>query len=89
MANTCRGCGAKMRWARNESSGKNIPLDPEPVPDGNLVLVRCDPSEPMTVRALRKEDPDPDPSLPRYVAHFKTCPLADSFRRKDQGADAR
>lgn len=79
---TCSGCGTPMRWARNESTGKNIPLDPEPVPEGNLVMSHDPrPGGPFVVRMLRKGDPDPDPSMPRYVAHFATCPQADKFRK--------
>lgn len=77
----CRGCGAPMRWAQNISTGRNIPIDPEPVEDGNLVMVKPRVGGALQVRPLKAGDPGPDPSVPRYVAHFATCAMADQFRR--------
>lgn len=81
--NTCRGetCGATIRWARTED-GKVIPIDPDPVPGGPLVLTHLEPGAEVTrVRHLRRGEPDPDPSVPRYNPHHRTCPDADSFRK--------
>lgn len=75
----CRGCGAEMRWALTDK-GKGIPLDPEPVADGNLVLDSEAADGRPVVRYVRKgEDTG---ILPRYVAHFATCPEAKEFRKK-------
>jgi hypothetical protein len=54
--------------------GSRIPLDPEPVPDGNVVLTLH--GEAHVLRA--GEAPTGD----RYVSHFTTCPDADRWRRR-------
>jgi hypothetical protein len=82
---TCRGCGAAMVWVASTKGGK-VPLDPRPVPDGNLVFESAnglgEPSkagEP-TVRYLRKGDVVPSGTA-KYKSHFATCPEAGQFRR--------
>lgn len=75
----CRGCGSAMRWAVTDR-GKGIPLDPEPVDIGNLVLDGEEGDGRPRVRYVRKgEDTG---ILPRYVAHFVTCPEAKGFRKR-------
>jgi hypothetical protein len=46
----CRSCGAAIRWATTVN-GKRMPVDDEPVPDGNADPVRPDPGR---VRADRR-----------------------------------
>lgn len=76
---TCRGCGAEMRWALTDK-GRGIPLDPEPVETGNLVLADEAADGRPIVRYVRKGE---DTGIqPRYVSHFVTCPEAESFKRK-------
>lgn len=73
-ANTCRACGAPIRWAITTAKGRRIPLDPEPRPDGNLHLD-------YYVDYIAKDDPAPPPASQRYVAHFATCPKRARRRR--------
>lgn len=70
---TCATCGSPVRWARTAASGKRIPLDPRPRPDGNLAL-QGSPQRAVVV-------PTDSPIQPRYVTHFTTCPHADSHRK--------
>ena len=35
--NTCRSCGAPILW-RETHAGRRMPIDPEPVADGNVVI---------------------------------------------------
>lgn len=76
----CRGCQAPMTWALTDR-GKGIPLDPDPVPDGNLVQAgeNADDGR-MIVRYLAKGE-EPEPGVARYKTHFATCENADEFRR--------
>lgn len=68
-----------MLWATVEPSCKRLPLDPEPVDDGNLVLVVLEPGGVPIVRYVRKGE---DTGIaPRYVAHFTTCPDAADWRK--------
>ncbi len=77
----CRSCGAPILWAETEK-GKNIPIDPTPVQDGNLVLIlRKSGLPPITMFADRLDGK----GLPRYKSHFATCPNAGSHRKKSGG----
>lgn len=80
----CRSCGAEILWAQTER-GSSIPLDPVPDPRGNLVIEVDGPGDgwpPAHVRRTAvyvREGERPDE--PRYLAHFATCPQAESHRR--------
>ena len=72
---TCTTCGAPLRWVLT-SSGKLLPLDLEPVPDGNIAI---DPLErfrmvPPEARAAS--------TVPLFKSHFATCPNAGYHRVK-------
>jgi hypothetical protein len=75
----CRSCGARIRWARFTRSGKVVPLDADPVPGGNVVVVGEDRDGPLI--DLVSQAAPPLDSL-RYVNHFSTCPQADQWRRR-------
>ena len=72
----CRSCGAPIKWARTPK-GRRIPLDPDPVPDGNIVL-RGGVAHVDGPAAGGFFD---DGAGERYVSHFATCPNARSHRR--------
>jgi len=80
----CRSCGASITWAWT-LNGKRMPIDAEPVEDGNLeIAARNDEGEPV-VRYLSGGDRNPLPGfdlVPRYVSHFATCPNAQDHRKK-------
>lgn len=90
----CKSCQAPIRWGRTEK-GKGVPLDPEPVSDGNLlldpdagmVLVGGNPVAELPVRHLRRGE-DPGPDATRYRSHFATCPDADDWRGQGRGERA-
>jgi len=72
----CGSCGAPIRWERTVND-KPIPLDPEPVDDGNLGI-RDD------GKVYHLGDPEKGAlpiDVPRYKTHFATCPNAASHRR--------
>ena len=74
----CKSCRAPMIWARTEN-GKNVPLDAEPTPAGNIHL-RAD-----GVAVYVKKDQMDNPLFPperRYKSHYATCPHAPEHRRK-------
>lgn len=76
----CRSCQAPIVWAFT-TSGKRIPLDPDPVDDGNVVLsAAVSPGQAPTAIVLPVGQPTLDDD-PRYVSHFATCPNADTHRR--------
>jgi hypothetical protein len=67
----CRGCGADILWSMTEK-GKAIPVDPEPVLGGNLVL-ECFNALARVVK--------PDPRIKAYRSHFATCPEGIRWRK--------
>lgn len=81
--NTCKSCGAPIMWAET-AKGHRIPIDPEPVLGGNILLSHRDvePSLPplATVFAHAFENSDE----PTYKSHFATCPNASSHRRRNR-----
>lgn len=54
-----------------------IPLDVEPVDDGNIVLGRDD--DGPVAMYLRKDETT---TRDRYVSHFATCPHAAEHRKR-------
>jgi hypothetical protein len=68
----CKSCGKPILWAKTEK-GSRIPLDPTPVPNGNIDFFL--PSEAAVYMKA-------DPNVSRFVAHFVTCPDAAKHRRK-------
>lgn len=70
----CRTCHQRIVWART-AAGKAIPLDPDPVPGGNVVLVAGVATVLGPIAGAYSLDP------PRHQSHFATCPQADSHRR--------
>lgn len=69
---SCKKCEAPIVWGTT-SAGKAMPLDADPVPDGEWVLVAG--------KVRRFQTDDERLHRPRYRVHWKTCPNADEFRR--------
>lgn len=72
----CRSCGQPILWGKMTGTGATIPLDAEPDPDGNMVIVDG------KVHINRGGMFEPIWTGPRYKAHFATCPHAKKHRRK-------
>lgn len=73
----CRGCDRPVMWCQT-AKGSAIPLDPEPVESGNLVVVTGNPDGSGPRLALYARPMDDGP---RFVSHFVSCPRASAFRR--------
>jgi hypothetical protein len=76
---TCRSCGAEVVWAVTPG-GKRMPVDPEPVVDGNVHLDRRQNPPLAQVIGSAPTLYDEEPA-DVYVSHFATCPNADRHRR--------
>lgn len=70
---TCRSCGARITWLRT-MAGKAVPVDEDPVPDGNIVVL----GDSDTCQMLKKGE---ETTKPRYISHFATCPQAREWRK--------
>src|SRR5687768_11927283 len=79
-AGNCRTCDAPIRWVRSQTSGKLMPVDPEPAERGSIVKVGMGTDGVAIVAYLRKGQLDEFDDRPRYVSHFATCPDADEHR---------
>lgn len=73
---TCRSCSAPIRWEKTEN-GRNMPLDAEPSPAGNIYLRKG-----LALCVSAKNVPPPD--APLYLSHFARCPQAKKHRRGRQ-----
>lgn len=83
----CKSCGAPLRWAKT-GVGKRIPLDAEPVANGNIRLGLIGGIEyaivlpPADIACCQVD------GLPLYVSHFATCPNSAQHRRRQPGSEA-
>lgn len=77
----CRGCTAPMVWALTVNDSK-IPLDPDPVEEGQFYLVEQDDGSPLAVhvRNRKADDYEGQHDGLRYMPHHATCPKVDQFR---------
>jgi len=79
---TCRSCGAVVVWAVTPR-GKQMPVDVEPSPVGNLILVAPElQTDPPRVLMLHtdSERAEVEPGQLR-TSHFATCPNGPAHRR--------
>jgi len=76
-------CKAPVIWARTQT-GKLMPVDVEPSPDGNVRVFEVQGN--VHARVVTTEDAERmrrDPlAVPLRTSHFATCSRADSWRSK-------
>lgn len=73
------GCGAPIEWVIVAASGKRMPLDPEPVANGNIAFVAEGRVEVLSIAGGGLME-----DRPLYVSHFATCPRPERFRKKNR-----
>ena len=79
MSDKCKSCGASILWTETEQ-GRAMPVDPEPLALGNVVLSDSeDPRGPIRSSLVRRGERGEREG--RYVSHFVTCPNAKLHRR--------
>jgi hypothetical protein len=78
MPKKCSSCSAEIFWAQLPS-GRSMPVDAEPTPDGNVVLLHT-PEGSIKARVLKKGE-RPTPGAPLRSSHFSTCPNAKQHRK--------
>ena len=72
----CDSCGAEILWVKT-IKGKSMPLDAQPVVDGNIVLLKA-----AAVILSKEQLGQPGRDGPRYKSHFATCPNASQHRKE-------
>ena len=75
MSEQCRSCGARVMWVKT-SKGKKMPLDAEPVANGNLVMATLPDAIAVSY------DPTQHGGLSRFTSHFATCPQSAAWRKR-------
>jgi hypothetical protein len=75
-AETCRSCGAPVLWRRSEGFGRWAPIDAEPNPAGNVLLLSEGRYRVLGPPSLLEPEP---PGL-RYMPHVATSPHAPGWR---------
>lgn len=79
MPDRCSSCQAPIIWSVTET-GRKCPIDADPVPDGNLILVKQLIGPPL----MKVFNEKTHPNWPRrYVSHFATCAHAAEHRRRN------
>jgi hypothetical protein len=80
---TCTSCGAQILFVETEK-GRMNPLDPQPNPSGNVVIVKRISDGHEIAKTLGPWSGEEYHALPHYTSHFATCPhAADHRRRRD------
>jgi hypothetical protein len=71
----CKDCDRPIRWVKNRESGKNLPVDVQPVMDENprVVALFDDGAVLFPSAACAVED------TPLATVHFDTCPNRQRF----------
>lgn len=81
----CRSCNKSIIWCRSATTGKWLPVDEAPTPDGNVVLVPGErgPKGERVAEVYRDcySAKAHHPHARLYKAHHATCPQADSWRK--------
>jgi hypothetical protein len=76
---TCSSCRAPIFWAKSASTGKPMPIDAEPVDNGNLAI---DAGKAFLLNAEQRAAY----RGPRYRSHHASCPDAAKWRRPREAA---
>lgn len=71
----CKSCGKLLIWAKSAKSGVSLPLDADPVEDGNVYLV--DGLAHVKSGDLSEEFMQG----PTYQSHFGRCPFLGRHRK--------
>lgn len=88
MGQWCRSCGVAIEWAKTEA-GRWIPVDPEPVPGGNLKIDRTEwpprakvisKGEGALQLLLEADGESEEGEVLGHVSHFVSCPQAREWR---------
>lgn len=79
MSAACKSCSGAIEWAILPT-GKLMPLDAQPVADGNIAARRDDRGD-LVARVLKVGEQPADGER-RGTSHFATCPNAAAHRRR-------
>lgn len=83
----CRSCQQEIIWVRT-ASGKAMPVDAQPSPDGNVAVgpVRGLNGQAHRAGRVLRAGEEPAPGEARHRAHHWTCQFADRHRKPKAAA---
>ncbi len=73
----CRSCGKPIFFAVT-ANGKRMPVDPEPILTGSLIVTEHAGQEPTCAPAPLVH------SGPKYLSHFASCEFASRHRKSNR-----
>jgi hypothetical protein len=71
---SCSSCHASILWVKTAATGKAMPVDAAPSPEGNLILRDG-------IAYHESKIPEAERPIERYVSHFATCPNGPKHRK--------
>lgn len=78
----CRSCGERIIFAHVTTTGKAMPLDPEPnLTKGNVRVTFGGPKPQATVLGKRDAEAARAAGDTLYLSHFVNCPQANRYRK--------
>lgn len=85
----CNSCRAPIIWCETARKRERMPVDAEPVSNGNLALEqRWDGKQREFYLAAVPYEPLVHVGQPRYRSHFSSCPDAAAWRKRESIAVA-
>lgn len=82
----CASCNASIRWVTMGKSGKTMPLDAVPVPDGNTIIELLDDGGERAWVFGKDAAPE---NVHRFRSHFSTCEFAAQHRKPNAKPEAK
>lgn len=76
----CRSCGRPIHWAVSERWGTKMPIDVNPVPDGNVQLIMG--AAGALLARIASTPRNLPPGALRYTSHFATCEHAAQWKKR-------
>ena len=80
-ASECRSCKALILWGQWLKTGKRMPIDVTPDPQGTVVAVYRARENLLLWEKFDGGNPEHVAGRKRYTSHFATCPNASQHRR--------
>jgi hypothetical protein len=79
VSDFCRSCRAPVMWLDNVKTGKRAPIDAEPVPHGNIVVL--DGGQYNTLATSERLEAAAE-GVPLHLNHFVTCEQAPAWKAR-------
>jgi hypothetical protein len=74
MMARCRECDTKIMFVRIETTGRAMPVDPFPDPDGNVYARHTTTPGGLLGHVTKHDEPLPE-GWRIYMPHFASCPM--------------